>query len=249
MKHIGLFSGIEAASVAWEPLGWEPVAFSEIDPFACAVLNERFPSVPNLGDITRIDWSDRVGSIDLVAGGSPCQSFSVAGNREGLAGESGLMFECIRAVRAISPRWFVRENVPGALSSEGGAAFGQLLSEMDACGYGMAWRVLDAQFFDLAQRRERVFLVGCLGDGERAAEVLFEGENLRWDHGSSKEKRKELAAAALRGARKHCEEPYCIQGDYVGGMPDCEEAERYIAENSERFDAIYRRWAQERFRL
>lgn len=151
MKYISLFSGIEAASVAWEPLGWEPVAFSEIDPFACAVLNERFPSVPNLGDITRIDWSDRVGSIDLVAGGSPCQSFSVAGNREGLAGESGLMFEYIRAVRAISPRWFVWENVPGALSSEGGAAFGQLLSEMDACGYGMAWRVLDAQFFDLAQ--------------------------------------------------------------------------------------------------
>lgn len=136
MKYISLFSGIEAASVAWEPLGWEPVAFSEIDPFACAVLNERFPSVPNLGDITRIDWSDRVGSIDLVAGGSPCQSFSVAGNREGLAGESGLMFEYIRAVRAIRPRWFVWENVPGALSSEGGAAFGQLLSEMDACGYG-----------------------------------------------------------------------------------------------------------------
>lgn len=217
MNYISLFSGIEAASVAWEPLGWEPVAFSEIDPFACAVLNERFPSVPNLGDITRIDWSDRVGSIDLVAGGSPCQSFSVAGNREGLAGESGLMFEYIRAVRAISPRWFVWENVPGALSSEGGAAFGQLLSEMDACGYGMAWRVLDAQFFDLAQRRERVFLVGCLGDGERAAEVLFEGENLRWDHGSSKEKRKELAAAALRGARKHCEEPYCIQGDIARG--------------------------------
>lgn len=162
MKYISLFSGIEAASVAWEPLGWEPVAFSEIDPFACAVLNERFPSVPNLGDITRIDWSDRVGSIDLVAGGSPCQSFSVAGNREGLAGESGLMFEYIRAVRAISPRWFVWENVPGALSSEGGAAFGQLLSEMDACGYGMAWRVLDAQFFDLAQRRERVSLSAVL---------------------------------------------------------------------------------------
>ena len=217
MRYVSLFSGIEAASVAWGPLGWEPVAFSEIEPFACAVLNERFPSVPNLGDITRIDWSDRAGSIDLVAGGSPCQSFSVAGNREGLAGESGLMFEYIRAVRAIRPRWFVWENVPGALSSEGGAAFGQLLSEMDACGYGVAWRVLDAQFFGLAQRRERVFLVGCLGDGERAAEVLFEGEDLRWDHGSSKEKRKELAAAALRGARECNEEPFCIQGNIARG--------------------------------
>lgn len=197
MRYISVFSGIEAASVAWGPLGWEPVAFSEIDPFPSAVLAERFPGVPNLGDITQIDWS-QIGAVDLVVGGSPCQSFSVAGKREGLAGASGLMFEYIRCVRELRPRWFVWENVPGALSSEGGAAFGQLLTEMDDLGYGLAWRVLDAQFFGVAQRRRRVFLVGSLGDGgaERACEVLFEPESLRWDPPSSREKRKALAAGA-----------------------------------------------------
>lgn len=201
MRYVSVFSGVEAATLAWHQLGWEPVAFSEIDPFPSAVLAERFPNVPNLGDITQIDWSE-IGPVDLVVGGSPCQSFSVAGKREGLAGASGLMFEYIRCVRELRPRWFVWENVPGALSSEGGAAFGQLLTEMDDLGYGLAWRVLDAQFFGVAQRRRRVFLVGSLGDGgaERACEVLFEPESLRWDPPSSREKRKALAAAAESGA-------------------------------------------------
>ena len=196
------FSGIEAASVAWEPLGWEPVAFCEVDAFPSAVLAHRWPHVPNLGDITKVDWSDFAKGKrkpDVVVGGSPCQSFSVAGNREGLAGESGLMFEYIRAVRGIMPRCFVWENVPGAFTSEDGEAFRQLLSEMDALGYGLAWRVLDAQFFGVAQRRERVFLVGCLGDPRRAARVLFEPDGLRWDTPSSRDKRQELAARAGRG--------------------------------------------------
>lgn len=126
-----------------------------------------------------------------------CQSFSVAGKREGLAGASGLMFEYIRAVRELRPRWFVWENVPGAFTSERGEAYRQLLSEMDALGYGLAWRVLDAQFFGVAQRRERVFLVGSLGT-MRCAEVLFERESLSWDHQSSREKRKALAEEAAR---------------------------------------------------
>ena len=124
-----------------------------------------------------------------------CQSFSVAGKREGLAGASGLMYEYIRAVRELRPRWFVWENVPGALSSERGGAYRQLLSEMDALGYGLAWRVLDAQFFGVAQRRERVFLVGSLGT-MRCAEVLFERESLSWDHQSSRQKRQALAEEA-----------------------------------------------------
>ena len=124
-----------------------------------------------------------------------CQSFSVAGKREGLAGASGLMFEYIRAVRELRPRWFVWENVPGAFSSERGEAYRQLLSEMDALGYGLAWRVLDAQFFGVAQRRERVFLVGSLGT-MRCAEVLFERESLSWDHQSSRQKRQALAEEA-----------------------------------------------------
>lgn len=199
-RYVSIFSGVEAASLAWEPLSWEPVAFSEIEPFPCAVLAERWPDVPNLGDITKIDWKEEIdGAIDLVVGGSPCQSFSVAGKREGLKGASGLMFEYIRCVQELRPRWFLWENVPGALTSEDGGAFGQLLSEMDELGYCLAWRVLDAQFFGVAQRRRRLFLVGHLG-AESPAEVLFEPDCLSGNPQSSREKRKELARRAGRSA-------------------------------------------------
>lgn len=197
MRYISLFSGIEAASVAWEPLGWEPVCFAELAPFPCAVLEHRCPDVPNVGDVTKVNWKKLKNKCDIVVGGSPCQSFSVAGKREGLSGESGLMFEYIRAVREVRPKWFLWENVPGALSSEGGEAFRQLLSEMDKLGYGLAWRVLDAQFFGVAQRRRRVFLVGRLGACP-PVEVLFEPEGMRGDHPSSREKRQELVEAARR---------------------------------------------------
>lgn len=199
MRYVSLFSGIEAATVAWEPLGWEPLCFAEFDEFPSAVLAERYPNVPNVGDVTKVKWKKYRGKCDLVVGGSPCQSFSIAGKREGLQGESGLMFEYIRAVREVRPRWFLWENVPGALSSEGGEAFRQLLSEMDKLGYGLAWRVLDAQFFGVAQRRRRLFLVGRLGACP-PVEVLAEPESLRGDYPSSREKREALAAAARRGA-------------------------------------------------
>lgn len=133
MRYVSIFSGIEAASVAWEPLGWEPVAFSEIDEFPSAVLRARYPDVPNLGDITKVDWTafkEKHGAVDLVVGGSPCQSFSIAGKREGLAGASGLMFEYIRCVQELMPDWFVWENVPGALSSERGGGV-QAASRID----------------------------------------------------------------------------------------------------------------------
>lgn len=194
-RYVSIFSGVEAATLAWEP-----VAFSEIEPFPCAVLAERWPDVPNLGDITKIDWKEEIdGAIDLVVGGSPCQSFSVAGKREGLKGASGLMFEYIRCVQELRPRWFLWENVPGALTSEDGGAFGQLLREMDELGYSLAWRVLDAQFFRVAQRRRRLFLVGHLG-AESPAEVLFEPDCLSGNPQSSREKRKELARRAGRSA-------------------------------------------------
>lgn len=167
MRYLSLFSGIEAASVAWGPIGWEPVAFAEIDPFPCAVLEERYPGVPNLGDVSEVDWRKfvkRSGKPDVLVGGSPCQSFSIAGSRTGLDGASGLMWEYVRAVREVRPRWVLWENVPGALSSTHGEDFRCLLEALDALGYGLAWRVLDAQFFGLAQRRERVFLVGRLGE-------------------------------------------------------------------------------------
>lgn len=197
MRYVSLFSGIEAASVAWEPLGWEPVCFAELDKFPSAVLAHRYPDVPNVGDVTKVNWKKYRSKCDLVVGGSPCQSFSVAGKREGLKGESGLMFEYIRAVREVRPQWFLWENVPGALTSEGGEAFRQLLSEMDHLGYGLAWRVLDAQFFGVAQRRRRLFLVGRLG-AEPPIGVLVEPESLRGDTPSSREERARLAAQAGR---------------------------------------------------
>lgn len=164
MRYVSLFSGIEAASVAWESLGWEPVAFAEIDPFPCAVLNERYPNVPNLGDVSEVDWS-AIGTVDVVVGGSPCQAFSVAGKRKGMLDARGrLMLEYVRAVRDLRPRWLLWENVPGVLSQSSGDAFDTLQRELAECGYSLAWRTLDAQFFGVAQRRRRVFLVGHLGE-------------------------------------------------------------------------------------
>lgn len=203
MRYFSVFSGIEAASVAWGPLGWEPLLFSEIEEFPSAVLKARFPHVPNLGDISKIDWKEAVnafGRPDIVVGGSPCQSFSIAGGRTGLEGASGLMWEYVRCVREVKPDWLLWENVPGALSSSHGEDFRCLLEALDALGYGLAWRVLDAQFFGVAQRRERVFLVGRLGDPDGPCRVLFEPESLRWDSSSSREKRQELAAGSGGGA-------------------------------------------------
>lgn len=203
MRYISLFSGIEAASVA-APDDWEALAFSEIDPFACAVLEARFPSVPNLGDIRDIDWSG-FGAVDLVCGGSPCQSFSISGDRSSLDGESRLMFEYIRAVRDLHPRWFVWENVPGVFSTRDDA-FGCFLDQMDDIGYSTAWRVLDAQFFGVAQRRRRVWVVGASRDAfgdfaaGRAAAVLFERESVSGNTCTSREKRAQLAAATGRGS-------------------------------------------------
>ena len=198
MRYLSLFSGIEAASVAWRDLDMDPVAFCEIDAFPSAVLAHRFPDVPNLGDITKVDWGDfekQYGAIDLIVGGSPCQSFSIAGVRESLDGESRLMYEYIRALHDIRPTWFIWENVPGVLSVRDNA-FGQFLGQVSDLGYGLAWRVLDAQFFGVAQRRRRVFVVGYLGNGGGAPAVLFERESVRGNTCTSREKRKELARTA-----------------------------------------------------
>ena len=225
MRYVSLFSGVEAATLAWEPLGWEPVAFAEIEPFPSAVLAHRWPEVPNLGDVTKVDWREYRGAVDLVVGGSPCQAFSVAGKREGLMDERGqLMLEYVRAVAEIEPRWFLWENVPGVLSQDRGRAFGTLLREMDELGYGVAWRVLDAQFFGVAQRRRRVFLVGCArGGGGAAAAVLFESESVPGNTQTSKQKRQALAADARRrteGAGE-CLTPWDVQSKRVYSPDAC----------------------------
>jgi DNA (cytosine-5)-methyltransferase 1 len=181
MIYASLCDGIGAVHVAWQPLGWQCAWTSEIEPFPIAVVEQRF-GYPNLGDMTKItkDQANAHGRIDLVVGGTPCQSFSVAGLRAGLDDPRGnLALEYLRLVDAIRPRWTLWENVPGVLSSGGGRDFGSIVGGLADLGYGWAYRVLDAQFFGVAQRRRRVFLVGHLGDWRRAAAVLFDAESLR----------------------------------------------------------------------
>ena len=232
MKYISLFSGIEAATVAWSELGWEPLAFCEIDDFPSAVLSYHYPDVPNLGDITQVNWKDvieRYGRPDVVVGGSPCQSFSVAGGRESLGGESRLMFEYIRALAEIRPKWFLWENVPGVLNTRDNA-FVQLLREVQDIGYlSLAWRVLDAQFFGVAQRRRRVFLVGHLGSGGGAAAVLFESESVRGNTQTSKQKREELARAAGRGAKACGSAGFCFNAGNTNGVTHIGESQVEIS--------------------
>jgi len=171
-------SGIEASTVAWHPLGWTPVFFSEIEAFPRAVLHHHYPEVPLHGDFTTIG-ADDYGAIDLLVGGTPCQSFSVAGLRGGLGDDRGnLALEFLRLADRKRPRWLVWENVPGVLSSNGGRDFGSILGGMVELGYGVAYRVLDAQFFGVPQRRRRVFVVGYFGGWRRAAAVLFERHSL-----------------------------------------------------------------------
>ena len=242
LRFLSVCSGIEAASLAWEPLGWSPVGYSEIDPFPCHVLHHRFgagrpvfmPSpddtglsvkdrkvraaairsvakipeagrVPNFGDMTQFDrWPDA--AVDVLVGGTPCQDYSVAGLRLGMAGSRGqLTLTYVEIAARYRPRWLVWENVPGVLSSNGGRDFARFLGEISGQridvpeggwsnagivsgipdAYGLAYRVLDAQFVRtrrlpraVPQRRRRVFVVGYLGDWRRAAAVLFDRESL-----------------------------------------------------------------------
>lgn len=188
MKYLSLCSGIEAATVAWHPMGWKPMAYSEIDAFPCAVLAHHYPHVPNWGDMTKFQgWPDADG-LDLLVGGTPCQSFSVAGLRAGLADCRGSLMLTYGAIAdRYRPRWLVWENVPGVLSSNGGRDFGTFLGMLGELGYGFAYRILDAQYFGVAQRRRRVFVVGYLGDWRPAAAVLFERESLRGDPAPGRE--------------------------------------------------------------
>lgn len=182
MRYLSLCSGIEAASVAWNEIGWTPIAFSEIEPFPCSVLTKRFPDVPNVGDMTRIDGRKLRGTVDLLVGGTPCQGFSVAGKRGGLSDiRSGLAMHFVRLVSESKPGWIVWENVPGAFSTASGRDFGAFVRALDECGYHLAWRVLDAQYFGVPQRRRRIFLLGHPADWRYPAAVLFEPGCLRRD--------------------------------------------------------------------
>jgi len=201
MKYGSVCSGVEAATAAWHPLGWKPQWFSEIEKFPSAVLAHHYPDVPNLGDMTQFkEWPiDR--SIDLLVGGTPCQSFSVAGLRKGLDDPRGnLMLTYLAIAAQYQPKWLVWENVPGVLSSQRGRDFGTFLGALGQLGYGFAYRVLDAQYFGVAQRRRRVFVVGYLGDWRRAAAVLFERESLSGNPAPSREAGQKAAPTVTQGA-------------------------------------------------
>lgn len=209
LRYLSACSGIEAASVAWGPLDWRPFGFAEIDRFPSALLAHRYPSVPNLGDMTRFkDWPDA--DLDLFVAGTPCQSFSVAGLRAGLADPRGnLALTYLAVADRYRPEWLVWENVPGVLSSGGGRDFGAFLGGLGQLGYGFAYRVLDAQYVRVdgfgravPQRRRRVFVVANSRSWTRAAAVLFEPESLRWDTAPRREAREGVALTIAGGARK-----------------------------------------------
>jgi len=210
MRYLSICSGIEAATQAWHPLGWEAVAYSEIEEFPSKVLAHHYPDVPNLGDMTKLIENEYVDKqhIDLIVGGTPCQSFSVAGLRNGLADERGnLSLEFIRLLMHKRPKWFLWENVPGVLSSNGGADFASILSGwtgrdiapqsfgisgiIQGDFYSIAWRVLDSRYFGVPQRRRRVFVVGHIGgDWRPPVAVLFERQSLSRDFTPSGSKKK-----------------------------------------------------------
>jgi DNA (cytosine-5)-methyltransferase 1 len=180
MRYASVCDGIGAAHVAWKPLGWQCSWTSEIEPFPAAVVEHHF-GFANVGDMTKIteEMLDEHGPVDLLVGGTPCQSFSVAGLRGGLADPRGnLALRFVQLASVMQPKWIVWENVPGVLSSGKGRDFGTFLGALAELGYGFAYRILDAQWFGVAQRRRRVFVVGYLGDWRRAAAVLFERESV-----------------------------------------------------------------------
>jgi len=204
VRYASICDGIGAVHCAWRPLGWDCTWTSEIEGFPIAVVEEAWPGTVNLGDMLRITEAtlDEHARPDVVVGGTPCQSFSVAGLRGGLADPRGnLAVRFMQLVGVLRPAWVVWENVPGVLSSNGGRDFGSIVGALVDLGYGFAYRVLDAQFFGVPQRRRRVFVVGCSRGWQRAAAVLFEREGVRGNPPTREAAREGTAADSGRGAQ------------------------------------------------
>lgn len=194
---------MEAATVAWHPLGWTPLAFSEIEPFPKALLQHKYPNIPNYGDLTKFDeWPLPVGNVDLVVGGTPCQAWSVAGKRLGLDDPRGrVALAYAGLIEKHRPRWIVWENVPGVYSAgkPGGADFAAFVGTLVKFGYHIAYRTLNAEYFGIPQRRRRCILVGYFGDWRPAAAVLFEPESLCRDIEKGRKARKRIASSPQGG--------------------------------------------------
>lgn len=238
MRFLSLFSGIEAASEAWAPLGWECAGVAEIDPFACAVLAHHHPSIPNLGDITKVTEMQiaALGHIDLVVFGSPCQDLSVAGKQKGLSGaRSGLFFPAIDIVSWCrlwcGTRFALWENVPGAFSSNKGRDFAAVVDALagldgtgvppkgwgtEGCAVGteamVEWSTLDAQWFGVAQRRRRVFALADFGDWAGRQPILLEPKGMRGDTAPSREAGQSTAVGTLRSTDGGCDVDHARAG-------------------------------------
>jgi DNA (cytosine-5)-methyltransferase 1 len=184
LNVLDVCAGIGSFSEAAHRAGLTSVCQIEIEPLRRAVLAKHFPDVQRLHDLTKVDKHDITEPIDIICGGTPCQDLSIAGHGKGLAGtRSRLWYDFLRLAHDLRPQWLVWENVPNALSSNGGRDFRTILMGLDECGYHVAWRILDAQYCGVPQRRRRIFLVGHLRDG-RAAQVLFERESLPGNSGT-----------------------------------------------------------------
>jgi DNA (cytosine-5)-methyltransferase 1 len=255
MKFGSVCSGIEAASVAWHPLGWTAAWLSEIEPFPCAVLKHHYPDVPNHGDMSLLPekiLSGQVEAPDLFCGGTPCQAFSVAGLRTSLddaRGNLSLTFvgianaiDHVRSLRGDSPAIVFWENVPGVLNTKDnafGCFLGALAGESEpitapgerwsnaGCVFGpqrtVAWRVLDAQYFGVAQRRRRVFVIASARDDINPAEILFEFEGLRRDIAPSRKEGKVTPTISSSGTKVsrvgfNCEDEWFIETSVVGAL-------------------------------
>ena len=205
LTGVSLFAGVGGFDLAMERNSVDVVANVEIDKQCQQVLAKHFPNAKQFSDITDVKGSDLIAagfesSRGIITGGFPCQDLSVAGKRRGLAGErSGLFWEIARLIEETKTEWFILENVPGLLTSNKGRDFGVVIGTMADIGYSLAWRVLDAQYFGVPQRRRRVFIVGRrTGDGLSAAEILFKSEGLRRNTTQSKQTRQDTATSTAR---------------------------------------------------
>ena len=201
MKAVSLFAGVGGFDLALIQNGAEMVASVEIDKHARKILEKQFPTTTHLEDVKNVTGKQLFdlgfNSDGIIVGGFPCQDLSVAGKRRGLAGErSGLFFEVVRLLEETKAKWFILENVPGLLSSNGGRDLGIVIGALAELGYGVAYRILDAQYFGVPQRRRRIFIVGCLGDdGRTPAQILAIGEGSAGYLEASRSQRKTVAGA------------------------------------------------------
>ena len=207
LTAVSTFAGVGGFDSAMQRCGIDVVATVEIDKNARGVLQHQFPSAKHFEDVTKVRGDELrdagfVPDRGIITGGFPCQDLSVAGKRAGLAGgRSGLFWEIVRLADELKPKYLVLENVPGLLSSNGGRDFGTVLGALADLGYGVGYRILDAQFFGVPQRRRRVFIVGCLGDdGRTPFEILAIGEGLSGDSTKGAKARQATTTGAGNGA-------------------------------------------------